>query len=238
MTEAGLSVTQRKQRLRAIAYELGVPVQVDLSPLSPQRRVTTFCVPDDERKADAIIGKLRIDEAASQPHAKGLKRAFSSNRKSQAPASYKELYGALTNVVVENGLAGVVEVLLNRFRALDGDINLYRRASTSVFKKIATNSDNQEQRGQLLQIATDNGRLDFVQLLSQFADQTSLDESLHLALGRRDLGIVETLLSYGKCRNRELTIAGTEKLFIKGQMQQSSKNHHFKKPQATEIMKF
>src|SRR5580700_5587012 len=182
MNGTGRPVSQRTQRLREIAQELGVSIYDNLSPLSPPRNIPTFRSPDDERKADAIIGQLRIEESAAQPQNKSLKRAFSANKKPQAPPTYKELYAALTRVIDENGLAGVAEVLLSRFKALGGDINLARRGSTSVFKKIATNGDNQEQRGRLLQAATEKCRLDFVLLLSQSADQTSLDESLSVAL--------------------------------------------------------
>jgi hypothetical protein len=219
MNETSRPVSQRMQRLREIAQELGVSIYDDPRPLSPPRQIPTFRSPDDERKADAVIGQLRIEETAAQPQNRSLKRAFGATKKPQASPTYKELYAALMRVIDENGLAGVAEVLLSRFKALGGDINLSRRGSTSVLKKITTNGDNQEQRGRLLQAATEKCRLDFVLLLSQFADQTSLDESLSVALGKRELGIIETLLSYGKCRNRKWLISITDRITTKGRMQ-------------------
>jgi hypothetical protein len=200
-------VSQRTQRLREIAQELGVSIYDNLSPLFRPGQIPTFRSPNDELKADEVIRRLRIEESGAQPQSRSLKRAFSANKKPEAPPTYKELYAALTRVVDENDSAGVAEVLLNRFNALGGDVNLARRGSTSVFKKITTNGDNQEQRGRLLQAATEKCRLDFVLLLSQFADQTSSDESLSVALGKRELGIIETLLSHGKCKNATISNA-------------------------------
>ena len=188
----------RLQRLQEIAQDLGAVLEDDATPLSPlsSGQVPTFRVPDDERKADAILAELRIEASQNSSHSKGLKRAFS---KAKSPTTYKyeELYLALTRVVKENGLAGVTEVLLDRFKQAEGDINLARRASTGVIKKIR-NVDHQEERGRLLQMATESRRPDLVQLLAPFADQESLDDSLRVALEIKQLVIMEILLDYGK----------------------------------------
>jgi len=198
-----LPVSRRLQRLHEIADEEEVGVakefkallQEDSTLLSPTRRTPSFCGPDDERKADAVLGQLRIELAQAQPQARGLKRAFTTSKR-QSLYDYEELHAALTRVIDENGYPGVAEVLLSRFKALDGDTNLARRASTGVIKKL-TNAQSSEQRGRLLQTAAEQCRLDFVQLLTPHADTTSLDESLSIALERRHVEIVETLLRYG-----------------------------------------
>jgi hypothetical protein len=198
-----LPASQRLQRLQEIAQEVEVGVakefralsQQDSTNLSPPRQIPSFRLPDDERKADAVLGQLRIELAQAQPQAKGLKRAFTTSKR-QSPYDYEELHAALTRVIDENGLVGVAEVLLNRCKAIGGDLNLARRASTGVIKKL-TNAQSPEQRGRLLQTATEQGRPDLVQLLSPHADTPSLDESLSIALNIHNLEIVKILLQYG-----------------------------------------
>jgi hypothetical protein len=199
-----LSASQRIQRLQEIAEEEDVGVakefrdlsREDTTPLSPPRRVPSFRTPDDEQRADVVLGKLRNELAQIQPQASTLKRAFTTSKK-QSPYNYEESHLALTRVIDENGSAGVAEVLLNRCRALGGDLNLARRASTGVIKKL-TNAQSPEQRGRLLQTASEQGRHDFVQLLSPHADAASLDESLSIALNKHHLEVVKILLQYGK----------------------------------------
>jgi hypothetical protein len=197
-----LPAPQRLQRLRQIAEEEEVGVakefrtlsQEDSTTLGPPRNIPKFYVPDDERKADAVLGNLRI-EAQAQAQSKGLKRAFTTNKR-QAPYTYEELHAALTRVIDQNDLAGVAEVLLNKFRSAGGDPNHARRACTGVIKKL-TNAQSPEQRGRLLQTAAEQCRPDFVHLLAPWADPASLDESLLIALDKEHLEIVEVLLRYG-----------------------------------------
>ena len=184
------------QRLRAIAQELRVELNnIDLPPLPPPDHTPTFSIPDDERKADAILGQLKIEESAIKPPSKGLKRAFTKATK-PPKYTYPELYTALCRVVQDDGLVGVIEVLLNRFRGVEGDISVSRRASTGVITRMR-NSSVPEERGRLLQIATERGRVDVVSILSGYADQVALDESLGIALQRRHLDLVEVLLRHG-----------------------------------------
>jgi len=187
---------KRSQRLRTIAQELGVELNPDLTPLPPPSHPPSFSIPDDERKADAILGQLKIEDSASKTPSKGLKRAFTKAAK-PSKYTYSELYSALCRVVQDDGLVGVIEVLLNRFRGLEGDINVSRRASMGVITRMR-NADLPEERGRLLQIATERGRMDVVRILAGYADQVALNESLGIVLQRRDLGIVEILLRHGK----------------------------------------
>jgi hypothetical protein len=189
---------RRLQRLREIAQEEGAVLHDDPSTLDPPNQRPTFRTLDDDRKADAILGQLRIEEVQNRPPQSGFKRAFSSsNKKAESPYTDKELHAALTRVIDENGLAGVADVLLHRINAVGGDPNFSRRASTGLVKKIR-NVDTQGTRGRLLQTSTELSRLDLVQLLAPYADLPSLDESLHLALQNKNIGIIETLVRYGK----------------------------------------
>ncbi|KAL2064498.1 hypothetical protein VTL71DRAFT_4992 [Oculimacula yallundae] len=187
--------SQPALRLKEIAKEAGAVLESDSdsSILTPQK-IPSFRVPDDERKADAILGQLKIEENAGKPQSKGLRRF--STRSTKSIYTYDELYSALSRVVSENGLAGVVEVLLGRFSAVEGNINLARRASVGMIQRFR-NTDSAEQRGQLIHAATEISRVDLVQLFAPLADQSSLDQALHIAIGKRDLQSIETLLTYG-----------------------------------------
>lgn len=187
--------SQRLQQLQRIAQKVGAVLDTNLITLCPPQQVPRFCVPDDERKADAILGQLKIEESQNQSQQNRLARTFTKSSKASA-YSYNELYTALSRVLSENGIAGVFEVLLRRFRAIEGNINVPKKRNTGVISKIR-NSDNQ-QPGRLLQGAVQLRRNDFVQLLAPLSPtQESLDESLLIAVQARDLAVVESLLQYG-----------------------------------------
>lgn len=187
---------RRSQRLKEIAQRVGAVPKPIPPPLNPVRS-PSLSIPDDERKADAILGQIKIEESATKSQPKGLKR-FSSIARTQKSNeySYEELYSALSRVIEDNGLAGVVEVLLRRFHGLEGDVNVARRPSTGVIKRMR-NADNQGERGRLLQISTSVARHDIMQLLCPYTDQVALDESLGIALESQNILLVEILLGYG-----------------------------------------
>lgn len=187
---------QQLQRLERIAQRVNAVQDIDSSQLSPPRQPPSFCVPDDERKADAILGQLKLEDSQGHTPPNRLARTFTKASKAST-YSYNELYAALSRIISENGLAGVFEVLLKRFRAIEGNINVPKKRNTGVISKIR-NSDNQ-QPGRLLQGAAKLHRSDIVQLLGPFSpSQESLDESLLIALQARDLTVVECLLQYGQ----------------------------------------
>jgi hypothetical protein len=187
---------KRSQRLQQIAREYGVALDADLTPLSRPHNPPTFLVPDDERKADAILGNLKIEDAGLRAKTKRSSLLFQKSAK-PGTYTYEELYAALARVIQENGVAGVLEVLLNRVRNVQGNINLARQGSTGVIKRFR-NTENEEERGRLLEMAVEKRRIEFVQLLAPFADQESLRESLRSALSGRQIEITETLLRYGE----------------------------------------
>lgn len=185
---------QRLERLKELAKEVRCPdLNDDSTTLSPGQQIPTYRTPNDEQQADALLAQMRHEETQSQPQQKGFTRAFSNSKKPQSPFTYKEVHAALTRVVDTNASAGVVEVLLARLRGLGHDPNLARKASTNILKRIK-NVDAQDQRGRLLQTAAELGRLDFMHLLIQHADQEALDQSLSISLTKRNLPITELLL--------------------------------------------
>lgn len=187
---------RRRRRLREIAVSLGAVLETDLPPLVATRG-PSLSVPDDDRKADAILGQLKLERSASKSSPKGLRRLSSLARIPRSQEySYDELYAALARVVEENGIAGVVEVLLKRFQTLEGDVNIARRASSGMIRRIR-NLDDQGERGRLLETATSLRREDIVQLLCPYADQSALDKALAIAVEMKDLAITEFLLAFG-----------------------------------------
>jgi hypothetical protein len=191
----GMPASKRAQRLGDIAEKFEVVLEASITPLSPPKKTPSFSIPDDERKADAILGQLRIEESQTKPQPNGLRRAFTKSPK-QSIYTYKELYGALSRVIEDDDSPGVAEVLLKRFKAVDGDINFARRSSTGMISKIRS-SGNQSEPGRLLQKATKASRHCLVQLLAPNADQENLDESIQIAIQARDLATITTLLQYG-----------------------------------------
>jgi hypothetical protein len=181
--------------LREIAAKYGVPREFDLTPLARPKQPPTFSILDDERKADSILGQLKIEESQSPTQAKGLKRAFTKAPK-PSTYTYRELYAALLRVIDDDDLPGVAEVLLRRFKAVDGDINIAQREHIGIVSRIR-NSTIQAEPGWLVQRATGLHRHEILQLLVPHANQESLDESLQISLGARDLDVTETLLRYG-----------------------------------------
>jgi len=191
-----MAAPKRAQRLREIAERFGVALDTNITPLSPPGGAPSFSTPDDNRKADAILGQLRIEESQTRPQPKGLKRAFTKSTKPSI-YTYKELYSALSRVIEDNDSPGVAEVLLKRFKAVNGDINFARRSSTGMISKIRS-SGNQSEPGRLIQKATKASRHRLVHLLAPDADQESRDESLQIAILARDLATIRTLLQYGQ----------------------------------------
>lgn len=187
---------KRQKRLQEIAREVGAVLgdKFDPTPLTPQGQPPTYMVPDDERKADAILGQLRIEENSNKSSAR---RITSLGRKTdQAVYSYVELHQGMVRVLEENGSPGVFEVILRRFKAAGGDINFSRRGSTSALKRVR-GREEQDERSRLLFWTTERNRHDFLQLLVPHADEQSLNEALHLALDKRSMLIIELLIRHG-----------------------------------------
>jgi hypothetical protein len=194
--------SKRAQRLQAIAQDLGLIHKYDFTPRKPPSRPPTFALPDDERKADSILGQLKIEDAQAgkSPTRKRVAIPFPKTPKPTA-ATYEELYAGLLRAVEEDygDGAGVVEVLLRRFQGpeVKGNVNLARRPSTGMMKRMR-NAETVEERGRLLQVAVERRNGKVVKLLATGADERSLDEGLYIALQKREVGILETLLSYGE----------------------------------------
>ena len=185
-----LTAEQRSQRLQEIAHQLGAVPNSDAAPVSPPDRPPSFSGPDDERKANTILQTLQIDASQSPT----LKKLYKPDKSSKY--SYAALYDALLRVVEENGLPGVLEILLKRFLEEGGDISISRRG-----KKRIIHSSSPTEPGYLLQKATKQRSEGFVQLLAPHGNQAALDDSLRFALQFKDMAIIKLLLQHGEQDN-------------------------------------
>lgn len=184
---APLTTQQRSQRLQELASQIGAIPTTDTTPLAAPDRPPSFSDPDNDRKAKAILGELDIQSSQTP----ALKKLYKPEKYSVY--SYAHLYDGLAKVVEEDGLPGVLEALLKRFKEEGGDISLARKG-----KSRKLHSDIPRERGYLLQKATTKRSKLLVELLVPHGNQVSLDESLRIALGFKDMAIIKLLLQYGK----------------------------------------
>ncbi|KAH8847759.1 hypothetical protein MCOR27_001881 [Pyricularia oryzae] len=98
----------------------------------------------------------------------------------------------MARIVDENGSVDLVNALIR----MGADVNVTRRSSTSLWKKVARRHQTPE-RSDLLQVATVRCRPELVEVLAAQADQANLDNALRYAILRRDLHVLQVLLDAG-----------------------------------------
>ncbi|TLD31104.1 hypothetical protein PspLS_02470 [Pyricularia sp. CBS 133598] len=106
--------------------------------------------------------------------------------------TYKEINHVMARIVDENGSVDLVNALIR----MGADVNVTRRSSTSLWKKVARRHQTPE-RSDLLQVATVRCRPELVEVLAAQADQANLDNALRYAILRRDLHVLQVLLDAG-----------------------------------------
>lgn len=122
---------------------------------------------------------------------------------------HEEISEQLLAAVKDGRYPGVVETLRNLILDQGGDINYCRRKNTSRQPKKDRRKKPIEERSIFLGIATTKRNVDLVQLLAPSSDQTSLDESLRIALSldtspqEWNVVIIELLLAHNANADRE-----------------------------------
>ncbi|CAG8974912.1 hypothetical protein HYALB_00006697 [Hymenoscyphus albidus] len=96
----------------------------------PSQPPTPSVSAEDETIADAVLRQLKHEVDQIQGSTRGLKKVFS--KPSKLAPTYKDLYAALLRAIEEGGPTGTVVVLLRRFTAIEGDINVAKRASSGI----------------------------------------------------------------------------------------------------------
>jgi ankyrin repeat protein len=186
----------RDQRLAEFARELHL--NPDRRPVRQQipGRPVRFRDAGDEQAAQQLLQASKHTKIESVSF---VKRKLMSKAK-RTTFSHSEILAELVLAVKANIRPGLVEVLGDLVKEQNGDINFSRMKSQSLNKKIRGKNQTEE-RSKLLEMATANRNIDMVQVLAPFSDQTSLDESLHIALNvlpdPRSIIIPEILLAYG-----------------------------------------
>lgn len=177
----------RHTRLLELADGLSVPLNISNPPLSATFNHTYVTDADLERAKALLIERRSTDPEYKAP--KGVSKWF---KKTEIEFSPREVNRAFADVVVRGGALGLVAAL----RELGGDVNVARKASKSILKKI-TQNDQQDCRSDVLRTAVQSRNLEIVRLLAPSADQMSRDESLLQAIELGHLGIVRVLLEHG-----------------------------------------
>jgi hypothetical protein len=187
--DRGHVATEASARLQQIADELGVSLSRIRPPLKPQDRAPTYLTDEDTQNALTRLAERR----ESDPEYKAP-RGLSKITKSKAKLeefSNKEINRAFRATVEENGPLGLVEAFL----ALGASVDVARRASTNMWKKVIK-KDQTDVRSDVLQVATRGGSNQLVELLAGYADQQSRDEALLIAVYQRNLQKTQTLLEF------------------------------------------
>lgn len=109
--------------------------------------------------------------------------------------TYKDSTAVLALVAegsITNATPGLVAALLE----YDADVNLKRRKSSSLWKRIS-DKDQSDIRSNLLELATQNCSSQILLLLSPGADETSANQALPHAIMQNDLEKINILLARG-----------------------------------------
>lgn len=182
------SVLRGRPRLHELATAFSVPLSISLMPLLSSQ-CPVYVTAADRERANALLAERRtVDPEYKAP--KAVSKLFKKKGEVE-PFSQKEVNRALAAVVAEGMSPGLADALLE----FGGDVNVARKASTSTWKKI-TRNDQQDRRSDLLPKAVQGGNVEITRLLASRADQLSLDGALPFALENGRLDITRILLEY------------------------------------------
>ncbi|KAL2190248.1 hypothetical protein L209DRAFT_798394 [Thermothelomyces heterothallicus CBS 203.75] len=186
----GMSLDNRRARLRQLAAEWGIHPLPPVAPPSPAPQSRTA---NDEFHAEELLKRRRMSVIQEKPSQGTLKRAFSSNRKTWEPS---EIFEALNAHVANGGAPGVADALIAKLLSVGGNLNVANGKSKTNLLTRRRSIENME-RSKVLQKAVENRQADMVAVLAQHADPLTLDRALPLALRAGDLAMVHLLLSRG-----------------------------------------
>lgn len=206
MTLSPVSVDERRWRLQRLAQEYGIEEPLEPTLLSrpsatPSPLTPNFKNPSDELRADDLLKRRRLANAHGQTGANGgagimKKRSFTLTR-SNSFAS-QEIFDALDAHVANHGDPGVAEALIHKLLVAGGDLNRASTKSKSAFHlRRRSMNDLSQTQSRILQNAVESGQEDMVAVLVPYADPTTVDSVLPLALDKGNFRITELLLSYG-----------------------------------------
>ncbi|ETS86337.1 hypothetical protein PFICI_00165 [Pestalotiopsis fici W106-1] len=141
-------------------------------------------------RLDSQVRRTQQDEHRAQE----LMNA--QNPHSNSDFTYKEATAVLELIAegtIANVTPGLVEVLLEDF---DADVNLKRRKSNSLWKRMS-DKDQEDIRSKLLEKAAQNCSSEILLLLAQYADEVAVNQALPHAIAQNNLNKVSILLARG-----------------------------------------
>ncbi|KAH0375767.1 hypothetical protein KCU92_g10045, partial [Aureobasidium melanogenum] len=179
-----------KANLLKLAEAWSIDLASDLYRIEPKDVVPAYQTENDKEVVTIMLNDRRVTDPEYKAP-KEISKLVKSKAK-LAEFSDKELNRALVAVVNENGPLGVVDCLLS----MGASVDVTRRASTNMWKKV-TKKDQTDRRSDVLQTACGHENLELIELLAAWADQSTLDDSLSVAIVRNAPKKIEILLRSG-----------------------------------------
>ncbi|KAH0169792.1 hypothetical protein KCU67_g2917, partial [Aureobasidium melanogenum] len=179
-----------KANLLKLAEAWSIDLASDLYRIEPKDVVPTYHTEKDKEVVTMMLNERRVTDPEYKAP-KEISKLVKSKAK-LAEFSDKELNRALVAVVNENGPLEVVDCLLS----MGASVDVTRRASTNMWKKV-TKKDQTDRRSDVLQTACGYENLELIELLAAWADQSTLDDSLSIAIVRNAPKKIEILLRSG-----------------------------------------
>ncbi len=184
------SMDARRARLQQLAAEWGVVTLPRVTPPTPAPQPRTQ---HDDFNAEELLKRRRLSMPQDKQSQGGIKRAFSSNKKTWEP---KEVFDALNGHVANGGAPGVADALVAKLLSAGGNPNVSNlKSKTNLITR--RRSVESMERSRILQKAIENRQTEMVAVLAPHADPFTLDAALSFALRSGDLVMAHLLLSRG-----------------------------------------
>ncbi|KAK3902371.1 Serine/threonine-protein phosphatase [Staphylotrichum tortipilum] len=184
------SMDGRRARLQQLAAECGVVTLPRVTPPTPAPPPRTQ---HDDFQAEELLKRRRMSMPPDKQSQGGIKRTFSSNKKTWEP---KEVFEALNGHVANGGAPAVADALVAKLLSAGGNPNVSNlKTKTNLITR--RKSVETMERSRILQKAIENRQADMVAVLAPHADPFTLDAALPFALRSGDLVMVHLLLSRG-----------------------------------------
>lgn len=186
-----LSQDARRARLEQLASGWGV---YPLPPVTPPTPTPGPRTPDDDFHAEELLKRQRLNSSADKDKSGGIKRAFSSNKKPTWEPN--DVFEVLDGLVRNRGSPGVAGALIEKLIGAGGNVNVSNMKNRTSMLTRRRSMENLE-RSMILNKAIQNRQPDMVAVLVPWADSTTLDRALPLAIRTGDPAMLHMLLKAG-----------------------------------------
>jgi ankyrin repeat protein len=152
-----------------------------------------------QRKSESIFRLSNQVQLTEHDDREARELMARCNSNAQLSFTYKEATVALAKIA-EGTVADVTPGLVVALLKYDADVNLKRRKSSNLWKRIS-DKDQIDVRSNLLEMATQKCSSEVLLLLAQEADEMAVNQALPHAIMQNDLDKVRILLSRGANAN-------------------------------------